>query len=220
LTAWYAATAEPGATEVFDLGSGIGSVPMMLAHALPAASIEGVEAQEVSLALARRSLAWNGLEARVHLRGGDLRDAAAVPRPGAYQLCSGTPPYVPPGRGKVPLDSQKAYCRFELRGGVEDYARTAARALRPEGSFVFCFDARHPDRVHAALGASGLVAVRWREVVPRVGRAPLFTLFQARFAGGGAGPGREPPLVVRDEQGRRTEEMKDVRRRMAMPPTD
>jgi hypothetical protein len=52
-----------------DLGCGIGSVLLMVAWGLPGVASCGVEAQEVSLGLARRSILYNGVADRVQVRG-------------------------------------------------------------------------------------------------------------------------------------------------------
>ena len=53
-TAWEAARARPEAQRYLDLGCGVGSVLLMVAWKLPAARVLGVEAQEISFALAKR----------------------------------------------------------------------------------------------------------------------------------------------------------------------
>src|SRR5882762_10294445 len=62
LTAWYGTSWCPCARTVLDLGSGIGAVGMIAAWRLPGAKFVTVEAQEESVALARRSARYNGLE--------------------------------------------------------------------------------------------------------------------------------------------------------------
>ena len=49
---------------ILDLGCGIGAVLLLLAWRFPNARLTGVEAQAESLALARRSIEWNGCIAR------------------------------------------------------------------------------------------------------------------------------------------------------------
>ena len=55
LTAWYGTAWAPSAGRVLDLGSGIGSVGMIAAWRLQGSRFVTVEAQEQSVALARRS---------------------------------------------------------------------------------------------------------------------------------------------------------------------
>ena len=61
LTAWYGTSWCPSASTILDLGSGLGSVATIAAWRLPGARLLTVEAQEVSVALARKSARFNGL---------------------------------------------------------------------------------------------------------------------------------------------------------------
>jgi tRNA1Val (adenine37-N6)-methyltransferase len=147
LTAWTAAVAQPSAGCALDLGCGIGSVLLMLAHALPSARLFGLEAQAQSFDLVCKNVARNDLGGRVRPAHGDMRDPAALDallerNGGQFQLVTGTPPYLPKEHGTLPPDSQKAHARFELRGGVEAYIGAAARVLAPGGTFVVCAGAR------------------------------------------------------------------------------
>ncbi|MGA9652923.1 MAG: SAM-dependent methyltransferase, partial [Polyangia bacterium] len=73
------------------------------------------------------------------------------------------------------------------------------------------------ERVEPAGRAAGLALSHWREVIPREGKAPLFVVF-AMTAAPGVGPlVNQPPLVVRDREGRRTPEFVAVRQTMGMP---
>ncbi|HWU88000.1 MAG TPA: hypothetical protein VN253_12025, partial [Kofleriaceae bacterium] len=58
---------------------------------------------------------------------------------------------------------------------------------------------------------AGLAPVSSRDVVPRAGLRPLFTLFACRWRA--AEHAIEPPLVVRNADGSLTAEMREVRRR-------
>src|SRR4051812_33693504 len=73
LTAWYGTTWCPSARSALDLGSGIGSVGMIAAWRLQGARFVTVEAQDISVALARKSARFNGLEGRYEIRQGDFR---------------------------------------------------------------------------------------------------------------------------------------------------
>jgi len=220
LTAVRAARLRPGARRVLDLGCGIGSVLLMTAWRLPGARLLGIEAQEESLALARRSVAHNGVEARVELRLGDLRDPAALraEEHGAFDLVTATPPYIPPGDGVLPRDAQKAHARFELRGGIEDYCAAAARALAPGAPLVCVWAAAQEERALAAARAAGLAPASVWPVIFRAGQPPLILLMAFERGGDVArAPRREPPLPIRDAAGRRTADVIAIRAEMGMP---
>lgn len=227
VTAWFAAEAvrERPPRRHLDLGCGIGSVLLLLAWRYPALESVGVEAQEVSHALARRSIAGDGAAARCAVRLGDLRDARVLDRGATFDLVTGTPPYLPPGTGRASVRVQCAPCRIEERGGIEDYCRAAARVLAPGGSFVACAGGTQDERVREAARAAGLAVARSRAIVPRAGKAPLLAVHALRrddepCAEDALDPrdgGALPPLVVRDLHGRWTDEFRAVRRAMGMP---
>ncbi|MDB4942968.1 MAG: tRNA ((6))-methyltransferase TrmN6 [Labilithrix sp.] len=202
-TAWEAARAAPDATTFLDLGCGVGSVLLMIAWRLPAARGFGIEAQDVSMELARRNVHENGLGARVQLLHGDLRDVTRSWVHGPCALVTGTPPYLPLGTASASPDPQRAAARIELRGGVEDYLAAAARVLSPDGLVVLCADGRAPERVVRGASAAGLSPVRRLDVVPKAGRSPLFSVWTCARTSPGALD--HSTLIMRDERGERTE---------------
>ncbi len=219
VTAWVALETSPDASSVVDLGSGIGSVLLMLAWGLPHATLVGIEAQEISAALAKRSIRYDGVEDRCDVRLGDLRDEHVLPARGTFDLVTGTPPYIPLGSGLVSTKSQRGPCCFETRGGIEAYALTASRLLRPGGHFVACYGAQPELRGEAAAESAGLSISRRVDVVPRDGKPVLFRVLVAAKR---AAPAGEPPpvarFVVRDGAGEITDDMRRARARMGLPP--
>lgn len=212
LTAWMAAGLAPGAGELLDLGAGIGSVGLMtLWRMAPEARLTMVEAQDVSHHLARRTIETNALGARVSARHGDLRDPASVPEAAHFDLVTGSPPYIPLGKGVVSPVPQRAACRMELRGTIADYAVTAARAMKPDGWFVACFAAGDP-RAEAAFPAAGLHLHVRQDVVFRAGQPPMIVLLAGRHVPGPLD--RRDPLVIRDPFGEWTDAYLDVREAM------
>ncbi|HTJ83732.1 MAG TPA: methyltransferase [Polyangiaceae bacterium] len=211
----------PRLARAADLGCGIGSVLMMVAWAFPEAHVAGVEAQELSLSLARRSVAWNGLEGRSTLQQGDLRDPAALLGLGPFDLVTGTPPYIPQGSGLVSGRIQREPCFFETRGGIEDYALGAARLLREGGVFVACAGAWPEARTTDAARQAGLVPTARIDVIPREGKPVLFRVVVAERRAERsdvAAPIDVRALVVRDRAGAIAPDMHRARALLGMPP--
>ena len=183
VTAWTAGHASPEAIRAVDLGAGLGSVGLMTLHYLSdkATSIF-VEAQEISHELCRKTIEYNGLANRVELRLGDLRDETILPESSAFGLVTGSPPYTPVDKGVVSSHPQRAACRMELRGSVFDYCRTAARVMKPEGTFVFVHSASDP-RPEQAIAEAGLVLNERRDILFRDGRPPTIAVFRCSFSG-------------------------------------
>lgn len=179
LAAWYGTSWAPTASTVLDLGSGIGSVGMTAAWRLPGARFTTVEAQDISVALARKSAAYNGLTGRYDIRHGDFR-SGVLRDDERFDLVLGSPPYFPLEDGVHGDHDQKIACRFEVRGDVSHYCATAAAHLAPGGLFAFVFPVNPPHqlaRVFSAVRAAGLSLVRRRDVVLKEGEPPLLGLF-------------------------------------------
>ncbi len=208
VAAWAALRARPRALTALDLGAGVGSVGLMVLHQLSAeASLVMVEAQEISRSLHMRSIALNGLEARVRSRLADLRDHDALPVGATFDVITGTPPYIPVGQGLVSPHPQRAHCRMELRGDVFDYAEAAAEALAPDGAFVLVHAARD-DRPVRAVAEAGLALRSRQEIHFREGRPASLAVLTSTWEGEREDP---PPICVRNTRGRWTDDWREVR---------
>ncbi len=183
ITAWYAthrtlARGKEPIAQYMDLGSGIGSVLLMVCHKLSPAVATGIEAQPQSAAMATRSIAElpdHSSQIRVLLS--DFREANAPEN--NYELITGSPPYFPLDAGVLPKDSQRRACRFEARGGVEAYAQAASRFLSATGRFYLVHQTRAQERVVAAAEAAHLHLHGRAEFFMRSDRSePFLTVFE------------------------------------------
>jgi tRNA1(Val) A37 N6-methylase TrmN6 len=224
LTAWYGTTWAPRASSILDLGSGIGSVAMIAAWRLPGARVVAIEAQEESVRLARKSAAYNGLEARYEIREGDFRDHGAILREDErFDLVLGSPPYFPLDAGIHGDHPQKVACRFELRGDIADYCGVSARHLDVGGIFACVFPEEQLPRIETAARTAELTIVRRRPVVFKEGEAPLIALFAMMRRQDLPEQMRdrtwvEPPLVIRAADGSVHAEYSAVKLSIGFPP--
>ena len=215
LAAWIAARAHPAARQVLDLGAGVGSVGLLVLHRLgQAARLTSVEVQQVSAALARKTVAYNGLGERVRICQGDLRDAGVLEGDEVFDLVVANPPYLPPGAACASPNAQRAAARLELHGDIFDYCRVAARILAPGGRFCFCHNASDKRPVRAVADA-GLRLLSRQEVIFRHGRPPSLALHSCGKEGEQI---TREPLTVRGADGLWTEQLMDVRRYMGLEP--
>lgn len=218
VTAWRAGQVSPDARRYLDIGCGIGSVGLSTLWQLPRdATLTGVEAQEVSVGLFRRSIEANGIGHRVRVFHGDLRDPAALRPDECFELITGSPPYIPVGHGILPAHPQKAACRFEMRGSVFGYCEAARRWLAPGGRFVFVMSARDP-RTEAAPPAAGLQVVERVDYVFRAGDPPMIATLVCAHEEESAGKRVDRTLRIRDEQGSFTAEYLAAREDMGLLP--
>jgi tRNA1(Val) A37 N6-methylase TrmN6 len=209
--AWMAMQVCSSPARVLDLGCGLGSVLLQLAWAVPSATLVGVEAQSLSFALLEKNVALSGFGDRVRVHHGDLRDPSVIAAvEGPFDLITGTPPYFPADAATDAMDRQRAYARIEYRGGVESYIETAAQVLARQGWFVVCGDADAAERVDNAATAHGLAVCGRCVVIPRAGRAPLFSAWTLRHRAF-AVELVERELTLRDATGERTDDAKMLR---------
>lgn len=223
LTAWYGSSWVPTAAHVLDLGSGVGSVATIVAWRLPGAKFVTIEAQGESVALARRSVAYNGLLDRVEIRHADFRDPEALRDDEQFDLVLGSPPYFPVDAGVHGNHPQKVACRFEMRGSIVDYTRVAASHMNAGAVFACVFPEEQRIRLEAAASDAALTIVRRRPVVFKAGEPPLVTLFLMTRAQDLPEPMRartwvEPPLVIRAEDGSVHAEYAAVKLAVGFPP--
>jgi tRNA1Val (adenine37-N6)-methyltransferase len=223
LTAWYGTTWAPSPARVLDLGSGIGSVGMIAAWRLLGSRFVTIEAQEESVRLARKSAAYNGLDARYDIRLGDFRTDEAIAVDEEFDLVLGVPPYFPLGSGIEGDHPQRVACRFEMRGDIGDYARVASAHLAPGGLFACVFPETDRARVEDAAKRTRLTIVRRRPVVFREGEPPPIVLFaMVRQADlplyMRESTWVEPPLVIRCADGSVHPEYAAIKLVVGFPP--
>lgn len=226
LVAWYGTAFCGAASAVLDLGSGIGSVGMIAAWRLAGAKFVTVEAQEMSVELARKSAAYNGLTSRYEIRLGDFRDPGAVALDEKFDLVLGSPPYFPLEDGIHGNHPQKIACRFEVRGTIQDYCQAATKHLAPGGVFACVFPVNPPhqqERVMAAIADSGMTLLRRRDVVLKEGESPLLGLFLMMNSEDLPPRARaqtwvEPPLIIRTLDGSIHPEYAVIKMSIGFPP--
>lgn len=225
LCAWYATQWAPRVDRALDLGSGIGSIALMLAWRLPGARIVTVELQESSVRLARKSVGYNGIEERVRVVHGDLRDPAVLAGEEPFDLVTATPPYFEQGAATEAEHEQVKTARIERNGSVASYARAAMRKMRPGGVLAIVFPTARLTDAADALRDEGFAVVRRRDVVFKKGQDSGLSLLVSMRAEDLPDefvrrriPWVANPLVVRTASGHFTADYATVRLVMGFPP--
>jgi len=226
LTAWFGTTWCPRAERIADLGSGIGSVAMTAAWRCPGATVHTVEAQAISIRLARKSAAYNGVLDRYHIHEGDLRDPGLFQGEAPFDLVLGSPPYWAVGTRVEASHPQAIPARLEVRGDIGDYALAAARILAPGGVFACVFPLDQLARAERAYRDAGILLLRRQDVIFKEGEPYGIALFAGTreadlpegFAEAAAVPSLAPPITVRRRDGRVDPSIALVRLAMGFPP--
>jgi tRNA1(Val) A37 N6-methylase TrmN6 len=193
LLAGFATTAH-AAPVAFDLGAGVGAVGLALLRLGAARRVVLVEIDEQPAAMARRNLDANGWTERGEVVRGDVRDVARSRR-GEAALVVCNPPYVAPGRGRVPVAQARA------RGGeLGTFVRAARQVAGRRARVCFVYPAQEFGAVLSALTTEGLHAKRVRFVHGTPESVARVALLEA-VAGRAGGLAVMPPLVERGPRG-------------------
>ena len=96
------------ARRALDLGTGNGILPLLLSARTDCARLTGLEIQPASADLAARSVALNGLEDRIDIVQGDIREAGRLFKAASFDFITCNPPYRPVGAGRVSGKKQPA----------------------------------------------------------------------------------------------------------------
>ena len=123
---------------VLDLGSGCGTLGLLLCARNDSCTVTGIELDEAAHAAARENIARNGLDARLSSICADLRTMPFAP--GSFSVCLSNPPYFSGGavHAKNPLARREDTCT------PRDLFAAASRALRWGGDF---FLVHKPERL-------------------------------------------------------------------------
>lgn len=194
---------------VIDLGTGTGIIPILLEARTKGKTFTGLEIQPESADMAERSVKLNGLEDRVHIVTGDIREAAKIFGAASFHVVTCNPPYMTGGHGLQNPDQPKAIARHEVLCTLEDVISQASRLLMPGGRFYMVHRPFRLAEIMTGLCARGLEPKRMRLVHPFADREPNMVLLEA-LKGGKPRITVEKPLIIYREPGKYMDEIYDI----------
>ena len=189
---------------VCDLGCGTGLLGLLLLQRQRELTVTGVDILPEAVALARRAAAENGLEDRLTVFQGDLRESM-LPA-GRFDLAVCNPPYYPAGSGALPQTAARQAARSETACSLPELCGAAARAVRWGGAFCLVHKPERLADLCCALRESGWEPKRLRLVCKMPASAPSLLLLEAS-RGGRPGLLVEAPLVLQTAEGTPTTEL-------------
>ncbi|HOG07021.1 MAG: tRNA1(Val) (adenine(37)-N6)-methyltransferase [Syntrophales bacterium] len=188
---------------VLDLGTGSGVIALLLALRWRYAQVVGIEIQPELADLARRNVQANGLDDRIEIRRGDVRQPAGAIPERACDAVVFNPPYRRLDAGRINDDPQRARSRHEILGSLQDFLRAAAFALKAKGSVSLIYPSSRASELMVRMRAARLEPKRLLPVYSHAASEGEFVLVEGIKAGG-----EEmkllPPLVLYGGDGRYT----------------
>ncbi|MBH1941919.1 tRNA1(Val) (adenine(37)-N6)-methyltransferase [Mobilitalea sibirica] len=194
---------------VLDLGTGTGIIPILLEAKTEGKHFTGLEIQEESADMAKRSVSINELEDKIDIVVGDIKEASKIFGLASFDVVTSNPPYMNHSHGIVNPAAAKAIARHEILCSLEDVIREAARVLKPNGRFYLVHRPFRLIEIVNILSLYKLEAKRMKLVHPYVNKEPNMVLIEC-VKGGRSNLIVEAPLVVYKEPGVYTDEIYDI----------
>lgn len=200
------AKAKPG-ERVLDLGTGNGVIPILMEAKTQGEKFFGLEIQEESADLARRSVALNELEQKIEIVTGDMKEAVNIFGAASFHVITMNPPYMTGQHGLVNPSDAKAIARHEISATLEEMLAQASKLLKSRGRFYMVHRPFRLAEIMTLMVKYHLEPKRMRLVYPYVDREPNMVLLEG-LKGGNSRITVEPPLIVYEKPGVYTEELK------------
>ena len=192
-----------------DLGCGNGIIPILMEAKTEGKHFTGLEIQPESADMARRSVALNGLQDRIDIVEGDIKDASKIFGASSFHVVTTNPPYMTAQHGLTNLYEAKTIARHEVLCNLEDIIRESARLLMPGGRFYMVHRPFRLAEIISLMVQYRMEPKRMRLVYPYVDREPNMVLIEG-LLGGNSRITVEKPLIVYEKPGVYTQEIREI----------
>ena len=192
-----------------DLGTGTGIIPILLEAKTEGEHFSALEIQREVADMARRSVSLNGLEEKIQIVEGDIREASQIFGAASFNVVTSNPPYMNDAHGLKNPDLPKAIARHEVLCTLDDVVREASRVLKTGGRFYMVHRPHRLAEIITVLRGYKLEPKRMKMVHPFADRDANMVLIEA-VKGGGVFLKMEAPVIVFKEPGVYADEIRDV----------
>lgn len=194
------ARVKPGES-VLDLGTGNGIIPILLSAKTGGKHFTGLEIQNKTADMARRSVAYNGLEDKVEIVTGDIKEAAELFKPAFFDVITTNPPYMLAEHGLRNPDSSKAIARHEVLCSLDDILRESMKLLQDKGRFYMVHRPFRLTEIMIKMNYYKIEPKRIQFIHPYIDKEPVLVLIEG-VRGARSRVTVEPPIVI--YEGRKT----------------
>ena len=199
----------PAGGQMLDLGTGTGIIPILMSALSDASHLTGLEIQEESADMADRSVSLNGIEDRVSVVKGDIKEAGRIFPRASFDCITCNPPYLQGDHGIVNPADAKAIARHEVLCTLEDVVSAAETLLKPNGHFFMVHRPFRLSEIMCCMHDHNLEPKRMRLVYPMADREPNMVLIEG-IRGAKMRITVEKPLILQNPDGSYTEEVKEL----------
>ncbi len=159
---------------MLDVGAGSGIVGLLVARDNPKVHLEAVEKQEAFVFLATKNAAVNKIPYTLH-----QTDFLEYKDSRGFEYIVSNPPFYHEGASRSE-DEMIHTARYNIHLPIEKFVQKAVSLLRPQGHFIFCYDAQQFGLLCAALDNAKLRVVDVQFVHSKRDRKASLVMIHAR----------------------------------------
>jgi tRNA1Val (adenine37-N6)-methyltransferase len=171
------------ADRILDLGCGNGAIAFLLALRHPDLQIAGLEVQPALADRARRGVRCNGLQGRVEIVEGDLRQIKSLLPPDGFDMVLCNPPYRELCRGRLSPHPEIRQAKHELTATLPEVVTAIQYLLAPKGRAYLIYHASRLTDLLSNLRAARLEPKTLRLIHSYHGAEAELSLVEARRNG-------------------------------------
>lgn len=181
---------------VLDLGTGTGILPILLAAKTGGRHFTGLEIQEESADMARRSVEHNRLTDKIDIITGDIKEAAEIFKPAFFDVIVTNPPYMLAQHGLQNPQDAKAIARHEVLCTLDDILRESGKLLQEsKGRFYMIHKPFRLAEIMVKMNQYKIEPKRLQFIHPYVNKEPTMVLIEG-IKGGKSRVKIEAPLIM------------------------
>lgn len=192
--------------KVIDLGTGTGVIPILMEGHGKGSHFTGLEVQEYSADMAKRSVSYNSLEDKISIVQGDIKEVSKLFAPASFDVVTSNPPYIEGSHGLENSLLPKNIARHEILVNLEEVISAAAYLLKEGGNFAMVHKPFRLAEIIRLLSKYRLEPKRICMVQPYEDKEPNMLLIEG-FKGGKPMVKVEPSLIVYNKDGSYTKEL-------------
>lgn len=194
-------------TKILDIGTGNAPIPLILSQKTDA-KITGVEIQEDVYALALKSVNYNQLNNQINIINADINDKYKDWNSEEFDIITCNPPFFKITENVKLNDSiYKRYARHEITLNLEQIFKISRKLLKNNGTINIV---HRPDRLVEILKTmkdNNIEPKRLKFIYPKINENANMVLIEG-VKMGKSGLKIEAPLIVHDDLGNYTEDVK------------
>jgi tRNA1Val (adenine37-N6)-methyltransferase len=193
---------------ILEPGAGTGIISLLLAKKFPTARFVADEVEPRAFGLLCRNIEGNGLHDSIVPIDRDIKYLNRSIAQDAFDAIIANPPYVQCGTGRKSPSIERQTARQDQSASLHIWLNLQT-LLKNKGRYFLVFPARRAPELMSLLRDRKLEPKRLRFVYPSVNKPATLVLMEA-VKGAGAGIEVLPPLIVHEEGGGYTREIREL----------